>query len=54
MIAREVKRLGNKIAYKREMIKSYTEEIPALERRRDELLGRLADDLGDDGAGADG
>ena len=44
MWAREAKRLANKIAYKQQVIKEYQDEIPELERRRSELLDKIAED----------
>jgi uncharacterized coiled-coil DUF342 family protein len=44
MMAREVKKIGNKIEYRRQQIKMYQDQIPALEARRDELLKKIADD----------
>lgn len=44
MWAREVKRLGNKIAYAKERIRLASADLPKLEAKRDELLKKIADD----------
>jgi hypothetical protein len=48
MMAREVRRIENKIKYKERMIAEYKAEIPRLDRRRDELLQKIADDYAEE------
>jgi hypothetical protein len=57
MLAREVRRIGNKIAYKEKVIKEYQDEIPKLEARQQELLDKIAamyEDKGSAALGGDG
>lgn len=44
MMAREVKKIGNRIEHRRQQIRNFQAEIPKLEARRDELLKKIADD----------
>lgn len=48
MKAREVKRLGNKIDYRKETIRKAQADLPKLEALRDKLLAEIAEDYAEE------
>lgn len=48
MWAKEVSRIENRLAHRRQMIKQYTEEISAMDGERDRLLDKIADDYAEE------